>query len=175
MSVNDKQNENFKTPEFDNQSENIYNVQKQNADFDSGVKYNSVSFNDYPQFSLPNTATIVEDAKKPLCISGIIALALAIIGVTFFAIPWINVGNLMNKWGLFTNLITLEQNMSLIVGMLFSAFFVFLASAILGITALKKESKTAMAAIFISGLLIIPSLCFALIFAFTKSLTDILF
>ena len=102
-------------------------------------------------------------------------MALAIIGVTFFAIPWINVGNLMNKWGLFTNLITLEQNMSLIVGMLFSAFFVFLASAILGITALKKESKTAMASISISGLLIIPSLCFALIFAFTKSLTDILF
>lgn len=133
----------------------------------------SQSYYNYPQFTPPATATKVE-TKKTLDLIGIISLALAVIGITLFILPWIDIGNLMNKWGMFKHLTTLEQNMSFVVGMFFTSFFAFLASAILGVLSLKKNSKSAMGALFISGISIIPSLSFSIIFAFTKTLTDLL-
>ncbi|MGN0796413.1 MAG: hypothetical protein ACI4MT_05630 [Christensenellales bacterium] len=133
----------------------------------------SQPYYNYPQFTPPATVTKVE-TNKTLDLIGIISLALAIIGITLFILPWIDIGNLMNKWGLFKQFTTLEQNMSFVVGMFFASFFVFLASAILGVLSLKKNSKSAMCALFISGISIIPSLSFSIIFAFTKTLTDLL-
>ena len=128
----------------------------------------------YPTFTPPATATPVEETKKSVSVLGIVALIFSIIGVLFFVLPWFDLLNLMNKWNAFKALNTLDQNMAFMVACFAIAFSTFLCGLIMGAVALKKEAKTAMGAIAVSGLLIIPALSFTFIFAFTQSITKIL-
>ena len=141
-------------------------------DFQNVPPYSAMPY--YPVFTPPATATPVEETKKSVSVLGIVALVFSIIGVLFFVLPWFDLLNLMNKWNAFKAFTTLDQNMAFMVACFAVAFSTLLCGLIMGAVALKKEAKTAMGAIAVSGLLIIPALSFTFIFAFTQSITKIL-
>lgn len=150
---------------------NAENAEHKANDFQNVPPYSAMP---YPVFTPPATATPVDEAKKTVSILGIVALVFSIIGVLFFVLPWFDLLNLMNKWNAFKAFTTLDQNMAFMVTCFAVAFSTFLCGLIMGSVALKKEAKTAMGAIAVSGLLIIPALSFTFIFAFTQNITKIL-